>query len=160
MPEAIYTKAQIDAQAAVVGQRIKTATNPDTLASAIDALPDRNILTDDERAKLASLESSRFLGTFLDVSSIPTVDAVPGSYADVDGGAGADVVRYVFDADDGTFKVAGGTVAGETPATIKTKYESNANTNAFEDAEKAKLAALVAAPGISDYTAALDAALA
>lgn len=155
-----YTKSQIDAQATVVGQRIKTATNAATLAAAIDGVADRNIITDAERAKLSSLESSKFLGTFTSVGAIPTVSAVAGSYADVDDGAGGDTQRYIWDADGSQFVPSTSQLAGETAATVKTKYESNANTNAFTDAEKAKLAAFVEAPDIADFTAALDAALA
>ena len=155
-----YTKAQSDAQAAVIGGRIKTATNPTTLATAIDNVADRNLLTDAERSKLSSLEGSRFLGTFTNSGSIPTVGAVSGSYADVDAGVCQTVERWIWDDDDGAFVKAGGSLAGETAASVKTKYESNANTNAFTDAEKSKLAALVEAADIADFTAALDAALA
>lgn len=40
--------------------------------------------------------------------------------------------------------------ASETAASIKTKYESNENTNVFTDADKQKL------EGMSDVTAATD----
>lgn len=40
--------------------------------------------------------------------------------------------------------------ASETAASIKTKYESNENTNVFTDADKQKL------DGLSDITAATD----
>lgn len=40
--------------------------------------------------------------------------------------------------------------ASETPVSIKTKYESNENTNVFTDADKQKL------DGLSDITAATD----
>ena len=72
-----YTKEQTDAQAAVIGQRLKTATNPVTLATAIDGVADRNLITDEEREKLARLEGSRFLGTFTAVENIPTVNIDP-----------------------------------------------------------------------------------
>jgi hypothetical protein len=155
-----YSKSQTDAQATVIGARIKTATNAETLAAAIDATSDRNILTDAERTKLSGLESSKFLGTFATSGAIPTVGAVAGSYADVDGGVGVDVERWVYDVDDDVFIKLAGAVGGETSSSIKTKYEANANTNAFTDAEKAKLAAFVEATDIADFTAAIDAALA
>lgn len=155
-----YTKEQINAQAAVVGARIKSATNPATLATAIDAVADRNFITDAERAKLASLESSRFLGSFLTVESIPTIGAVVGSYADVDSGVGSDTQRYIFDVNDNKFVKSISQLAGETSASIKTKYEANANTNAFTDTLKTKLEGIVEAVGITDYTAALDGAMA
>lgn len=155
-----YTKPQADAQAAVIGARIKTATDPAALATAIDGVADRNLLTDAERTKLSGLEGSKFLGTFASIGAVPTNGAVAGSYADVDAGVGSDVERYVYDADDDTFVLLGSSIPGETAASIKTKYESNANTNAFTDAEQTKLAGLVEAADISDFTAALDAALA
>lgn len=48
----------------------------------------------------------------------------------------------------GTPKTSGG--ATETTESIKTKYESNDDTNAFTDADKQKL------DGLSDITAATD----
>ena len=155
-----YTKVQADSQGTVIGGRIKTATNPETLAAAIEALPDRNILTDAERAKLSGLESSRFLGTFLTSGGIPTVDAVAGSYADVDSGAGSDAERWIYDVDDNKFVKSISQIAGETAASIKNKYESNADTNAFSDSQKTKLDALIEAADITDFTASLDGALA
>ena len=155
-----YTKQQSDGQAVVIGSRIKTATNPSTLATKIDALPDRNFITDAERAKLSSLEGSKFMGTFTLASAIPLVGAVAGSYAHVDAGIGADVELYIFDVNDNKFVKSGSGIAGETAASVKTKYESNANTNAFTDAQKSKLDGLVEAVDITDFTAALDGALA
>lgn len=155
-----YTKPQMDAIAGVMGGRIKDATNPATLATNIDAVPDRNLLTDAERSKLSSLESSRFLGTFLTPSAIPTVGAAAGSYADVDAGAGSDAERWIYDVNDNKFVKSVSQIAGETAASIKTKYEANANTNAFTDAHRDKLNGMTEAPDISDFTAALDGALA
>ena len=155
-----YTQAQIDAQATIIGNRIKTATNPTTLATAIDGVADRNLITDAERSKLSSLESSRFLGTFLTSAAIPTVGAKAGSYADVDAGAGSDAERWIYDVDSDSFVKSVSQLAGETGASIKTKYESNANTNAFTDAEKTKLQNITEASDITSWTAALDGALA
>lgn len=155
-----YTKDQQDAQAAFIGGQLKERTAPSTLATAIYALVDNNKFTDADKAKLASLESSKFLGTFLTSSAIPTVGAVAGSYADVDAGVGSDVERWVYDANDNKFVKSASSIAGETAASIKTKYESNADTNAFTDAEKSKLAAIQEAADITSYTAAFQAALA
>ena len=155
-----YTKVQTDAQAQVVGERIKTATNAATLATKIDALPDRNLLTDAERTKLSGLEGTKFLGTFTSSGAIPTIGAVAGSYADVDAGIGQDAERWIYDVNDSKFVKSGSSIAGETAASIKTKYESNANTNAFTDAQKTKLDGLIEASDITDFTAALDGALA
>jgi hypothetical protein len=49
------------------------------------------------------------------------------------------VALYIWDADDDEWVAAGGESTAETAASIKTKYESNADTNAFTDAEKSKL---------------------
>lgn len=52
--------------------------------------------------------------------------------------------------------------AGETAASIKTKYESNENTNVFTDADKQKLDSLsdiIAATDITSFAAAFNAAL-
>lgn len=154
-----YTQAQINSIGAVIGDRVKQATNPTKLATAIDALPDRNLITDAERAKLAKLEGTKFLGTFLTVSAIPIVDAVAGSYADVDAGIGKDVERYIFDTNDKKFVKAVSQIADETAASIKMKYESNANTNAFTDSHKAKIEGITEAADITSFTAALDGAL-
>ncbi|WP_394211171.1 hypothetical protein [Psychrobacter piscatorii] len=50
----------------------------------------------------------------------------------------------------------GGT--NETAETIKTKYESNENTNAFTDDDKQKLESIEVASDISSFTAAFNAA--
>lgn len=155
-----YTAPQIDQIMAVAGDRLKKRTIPLTIATSIYALADHNQFTDAERSKLSSLEGSRFLGTFLTVSAIPTVNAVAGSYADVDAGAGSDAERYIYDADTKKFVKSVSQIAGETAASIKTKYEGNANTNAFTDAHKTKLDGITEAADITDATAALDGALA
>ena len=160
MPDTFYTKAQIDQIAGIVGNRVTVETAPAKLKTEIGALPDTNFLTDAEKSKLTGLEGSKFLGVFADAPSIPTVSAGPGSYADVDSGAGGvDSQRYIWDVDDAKFVPAVGTVGGETAASVKTKYESNADTNAFTDAEKTKLGALAVATDTTDAVAALDGAI-
>lgn len=154
-----YTKQQTDAQASVIGSRIKAATTPASIISAIISEPDVNLLTDQERTKLAGLEGSKFLGQFATISDIPTAAAGPGSYADVDPGDGTDTRRAIWDSDAGEFVFSASTPAGETAASVKEKYESNANTNPFTDTDKAKLDSLQPAADISTYTAMLDAAL-
>ncbi len=155
-----YSKEQQDSILAVVGSRIKTRTDPNTVATAIEALPNKNFLTDAEKTKLSSLEGSKFLGTFTSASLIPTVDAKAGSYAHVDAGVGSDIELYIYDVDDSKFVKSGSTLAGETSSSIKTKYEANADTNAFTDSHKVKLDGLVEATDITGATAALDGALA
>lgn len=159
MADLVYSKAQIDAIMAIIGNRITAETDLPTLQTGIAALTNVNFLTDAEKTKLAAVESSKFLGTFTAVGNIPTVNAVAGSYADVDTGAGNDVARYIWDVDDSQFVEQSGAVAGETSASVKTKYENNADTNAYTDAEKSKLAALQIAANTTDAVAALDGAI-
>lgn len=156
-----YTTAQVDEQAGLIGQRIRT------IKTESKAYTDSVALTVGEREKLAGLESSKFLGTFLTPEAIPVEEAVAGNYADVDSGVSTKVERWIFDADSLEFVKAKGVIPNETSASIKTKYESNPNTNAFTDAEKAKLEGLtqVVAPeievatDITSFTNALDAAI-
>lgn len=137
-----YTKDQVDSQATLVGTTIKTATDPATLKEKIASLPDTNFLTDSEMTKFSGMGTNKFLGTFLNVESIPIEDAVAGSYADVDAGVGQDTERYIYDVTDSKFVKSSSAIAGETAASIKLKYESNPNTNTFTDAEKSKLSVI------------------
>jgi hypothetical protein len=155
-----YTKAQIDAQAAVIGARIKARTTGTAIRAAYEAQPDTNTFTDAEKSKLAGLESSKYRGLFASQGALPLVGNAAGSYADVDTGNGNDVARFIWDLGDAKWVAQGSALGAETAASIKTKYEANPDTNAFTDVEKAKLAGLVEAAGITDFTAALDAALA
>lgn len=131
-----YTQSQIDQQASIIGQRLRGITSD--LTEYIDA----SVMSTEERQKLASLESSKFLGTFLTSEAIPTEGAIAGNYADVDAGVGETVSRWIYDVDNGAFVQAAGEVAGETSASVKEKYESNPNTNAFTDNHKTTLEAL------------------
>ena len=154
-----YTKTQVDAQATVIGARIKTATVPATLKTNLEAVNDTNFMTDAEKAKLAALDTNRFFGTYANLAAIPTVGAEEGMYAHIDSGATDDVHIASWDTNDNKW-IDNGVATAETAAGIKVKYESNADTNVFTDAEKSKLAGLVEATGIVDFTSALDAALA
>ncbi len=155
----VYTVNQVDAQGGIAAQAIKNATTPAAIKAKLLANADTNNYSDADKAKLSGLEGSKFLGTFLTVGAIPTVGAVAGSYADVDAGIGQNVQRYIFDVNDNKFVAMAGAVGGETAASIKTKYEDNADTNAYTDAEKAKLADLTYAANISSWQTAFDAAL-
>ena len=66
----------------------------------------------------------------------------PGSYANVDSGVGQDVIRYIWDSNDNKYVQQQGESTAETPASIKTKYESNPDTNAFTDSEQSKLGSI------------------
>ena len=97
-----------------------------------------NAFTDADKAKLAGLEGSKFRGLFASEAALPSTGN-PGDYADVDVGTGSNVVRYVWDDDDAQWVEQQGATPGETPASIKTKYEQNPDTNAYSDADKAKV---------------------
>ena len=155
----VYTADQNDAQAGLAAAAIKNATTAAAIKTKYESNTDTNVFTDAEKTKLSSLEGSKFLGTFLTSSAIPVVSAVAGSYADVDAGAGQDVQRYIFDVNDEKFVKSSSSIAGETSASIKTKYEANANTNAFTDSEKTKLSELSYAANITPWQTAFDAAL-
>lgn len=105
-----------------------------------------NAFTDAEKAKLASLESSKFLGEFPSLAALQLAFPSPaaGSYANVDTGIGNDVERYIWDSGDSQYILQLGESTSLTDAQIKTQYENNADTNAFTDTEKSKLGAIEA----------------
>lgn len=148
-----YNKTQTDEQAVAIGTTIRNVKNE--LKSYID----QSKLTPEEKLKLANFETSKFLGSFLNSESIPVEGAVAGNYADVDSGTGTKVERWIFDVDTQEFVKSGAKATADTAETVKTKYESNINTNAYTDADKAKLADLTYAPNISSWQTAFDAAL-
>lgn len=152
-----YTTEQIDEQAGVIGRYLKT------VSTNLTEYVDTSVLSAEEKQKLASLESSKFLGTFLTSDEIPTENAIAGNYADVDAGAGETVKRWIYDVDSAAFVEASGSIAGETSASIKQKYEDNPDTNAFTDTYKATveaLAGLAPATDIDSFLAAFNAAMA
>lgn len=153
-----YTTDQINAIGGVVGARIRSRTTGAYIVTAIGGEPDANLITDAERTAIATIEPTKFKGSFNALNEIPVAGAGAGDYATLIK-AGADTIA-LFDVGAGAWVDTQNTTSAETAATIKTKYESNANTNAFTDAEKAKLAAMVEASDITSFTAALDAALA
>jgi hypothetical protein len=128
----------------LTGAAGSTMTNAEVKA-AYEANANTNAFTDAEQTKLAGLEASKFLGVFADLTALQTAHPAPvaGSYGYVDAGASSDIEQYVWDNTDSQYVIlaGGGT---ETSATIKTKYEANADTNAFTDAEQAKLASVEA----------------
>jgi hypothetical protein len=153
-----YTKSQIDAQGAVTGARIKTKTSAAHILARIDETPDVNLISDAERNAIATIEPTKFKGTYATLAAIPSAGAAAGMYAILTK-AGDDTIA-IWDVGLGAWVDTANPITAETAATVKTKYESNANTNAYTDAEKAKLAGISDAPNITAFTAALDAALA
>jgi hypothetical protein len=106
-----------------------------------------NEFTDAEKSKLATVESSKWLGEYASLTALNAAHPSPnppGSYANVDGGPGADVKRYLWDVTDDAFVIQEGTASNLTSADIKSLYEDNADTEAFTTAEKNKLASITA----------------
>lgn len=105
-----------------------------------------NDFTSAEKTKLAGLEGSHFKGLHASLAALQAAHptAVAGDYADVDAGAGVDVVRYLWDVTDAEWIAQASSGGSMTAAQVKTAYESNPDTNAFTDSEKAKLAGISA----------------
>ena len=83
----------------------------------------------------------KYLGLYTSLAALELAHtaADPGQYAYVDQGAGQDIVVYIWDDDDSKYVLQLGESTAETPISVKSKYESNPNTNEFSDAEKTKL---------------------
>ena len=96
--------------------------------------------TTSEKAKLASLEGSKFLGEFASLAALQTAYPSPsiGSYANVDSGSGSDVEKYVWDNSDSEY-VKSSQADPLTSAQVKSLYEANADTEAFTSTLKTKL---------------------
>lgn len=99
-----------------------------------------NDLTDPLYDKLVGLEGTHWRGTFVSLAALEAgvTDPQAGDYADVDV-VGEDVQRYIWDATDSEWVVQSGAAAPITAAQVKLLYESNPDTNAFTDADEAKL---------------------
>lgn len=113
-----------------------------------------NDFTDPLRDKLIGLEGTHWRGTFVSLAALQAgvTDPEAGDYADVDV-VGDDVVRYIWDATDGIWVVQSGAVAPITASQVKLLYESNPDTNAFTDADEAKLGDLPTAAQLSQSLA-------
>ncbi len=100
-----------------------------------------NAFVDAEKSKLASLESSKFLGEFISKAALESTHPSPdiGQYANVDAGAGNDVQRYVWDDNDSKYVLQLGESTILTDSQIKQQYEANPDTNPFTDSNKSKL---------------------
>lgn len=114
------------------------------IKSQYEANTNTNGFTDAEKSKLAGLESSLFLGEYATLGALQTAHPAPvtGSFANVDAGVGNDVERYLWDTDDAQYVLQLGVSTLLSDAQIKTQYEANPDTNAFQDAEKSKLAGI------------------
>lgn len=105
-------------------------------------------------AKLDAVEDPLFLGSFPNIASLQALpgDRKSGQYAYVQGmDNGVEVIfTYQWVVANNDWEILRGASNAETPASVKTKYESNANTNAFTDAEKAKLAGIAPGAQVND----------
>ena len=114
----------------------------DGLALKVDKVAGKGLsdtnFTQAEKAKLSSLEGSKFVGLFVSESALPVTGSV-GDYANVDGGVGSDVYRVIWDSSDNKWVKVQGVSTALTGAQIKQQYEGNPDTNAFTDEEKTKL---------------------
>ncbi|MAG88802.1 fibronectin type III domain-containing protein [Zunongwangia profunda] len=103
----------------------------------------------EEKEKVAGLDDPRWKGKYLSLTALQNDwpegagetwhNDEGGWTADVDGGSGENVLRYIWDASDLSWQPQQGISTEETAASIKQKYESNPNTNAFTDDHKTKL---------------------
>lgn len=100
--------------------------------------------TTEEKTKLASLAPDKWLGEFPSLLALQTAHPVgiPGNSAYVDLGEGVPVATYAWDSSDQSWVKQQGDTTAETPESVKQKYESNPDTNAFTDAEKTKLSGI------------------
>lgn len=156
--------ADIGAATAAEGSLAVTAVQPAALEVAlldkVDKIPGQGLsqenYTTSEKTKLAGLEGSHFKGLFVSLAALQLAipAGVAGDYADVDAGTGYDTVRHLWDASDDDW-VAAGSGAPLTAAQVKTLYESNPDTNAYSDAEKAKLGGVAAGATVNATDAAL-----
>lgn len=155
----LYTKAQGDAQAAIIGNRIKTATEAANIVAKVESVPDKNLITDAERTAISNIESPKFKGQYADLTALSAAHptGVPGEYATLT--KPGDDTNAIWDDGANQWVDTEVSVTAETAATVKSKYESNANTNAFTDAHLTKLNDISEASNITAFTAALDAAL-
>lgn len=148
------TPGDLGAATAAQGAKADTAVQPAALTAAladkVDKVAGKGLSSNDyttaEKNKLAGLEGSHFKGLHGSLAALQAAhpSAVAGDYADVDAGAGVDVVRYLWDVTDSQWVAQAAAGGSMTPAQVKTAYESNPDTNAFTDAEQAKLGGIAA----------------
>lgn len=113
-----------------------------SLQNKVDKVSGKQLSTNDyttaEKDKLAGLDSNKFKGKYTSLVQLQSVTGEIGAYAYV-GVPGSDDQSYIWDNDDNKWVLSVGMPNAETPASIKLKYESNPDTNAFTNTEKSKL---------------------
>lgn len=142
------TPADIGAATTAQGAKADTAVQTDVFATALNQKVDKvegyqlsqEDYTTEEKNKLAGLESSLFLGVYSSLAELeaahPTSDR-PGEYAFIP--AGGNIYMFVWDDVTEMWVTIGSGSEAITAEQVKTLYESNPDTNAFTNAEKAKL---------------------
>jgi hypothetical protein len=131
---ATYSPAQEIATAAHIPTSLSQLTNDGHyVVDAAYVHTDSNY-TAAEKSKLAGINDDHFKGSYPTLEDLQAAHptASDGDYAYV-GTAGQDAVNYIWDGSDEQW-VAGGGGTAETPASVKQKYESNGDTNAYDDA--------------------------
>ncbi|MDR1508864.1 MAG: hypothetical protein LBS53_04430 [Synergistaceae bacterium] len=143
---AIKAEAESRAEAIAAEAEIRQSADgalQESVGAKVDKISGKGLSSNDftsaEKSKLAGLESSHFRGEFLSLAALQAIAGSAGDYAYVDMGGGADVTAYVWDATDSAWVEQKGVTTAETPASVKGKYETNPDTNAFTDADKGKL---------------------
>lgn len=122
---------------------VKTALN-----GKVDKVTGKGLSTNDyttaEKDKLAGLESSKYKGQFLSKTALDgafTSDQLSaGDYADVDGGSGSTIQRYVWDSTDLLWEAQVGESSQLTASQVKTLYGQNPDTEHLTTAEKQSIA--------------------
>lgn len=94
--------------------------------------------TQEEKNKLAELDVM-FAGKFTSKEALDTKVGWDGAYARLDLGPDQNVVEYIWDSDTSKWVEALGVSTAETAASVKSKYESNPDTNAFTNLDKTNL---------------------
>jgi len=105
-----------------------------------EAETDVNRFTDVLKEKLDSLVLVRYLGIYQTIFDIRTAHPAPasGSFGFLDDGVGSPISIAIWDPTEAEYKVIQA-FEDESNALVKQKYEANADTNVFTDAEKSKL---------------------
>ena len=131
---ALMQKAIIDVT--LLSASIGTPLTAAQVKAIYESNPDTNAYTDDEKAKLAALEDSKYKGVFINLSSLQEAYPVgeAGWYALVDDGQVS--VTYAWEVEDW---IQVSTNSNLTASQVKELYESNPDTNAYSNAELVKL---------------------
>jgi len=119
------------------------------IKTSYESNSDTNAFTDAEKTKLAGISAGA------EVNAVDSVNAQTGAVVldadDIDDTATTNKFTTASDIS----KLAGieaGAEVNPTASEIKTSYESNADTNAFTDAEKTKLSGIEASADVTDAT--------